>query len=214
MHVIIVGCGRVGAQLAEMISLEGHDVVVVDVNARSFRRLGSSFNGVTMVGNGFDPEDLKKAGIEETDAFAAVTNFDNTNVMAAQVARNLYHVPKVVARIYNPDRLPTLEGLGLNVVCGTTMVAQAVKKRLFAETFQTLYVFPEGDFEIAQFRAGKKLAGKKASSLKEKSFQVVAVKREGKVYLPHDIVLKEDDFLVINVSLSHLKEVDEYFSEG
>ncbi len=99
MYVVIVGCGRVGSELAKLLSQEGHNVVVIDKEQRSFARLGHAFNGITLTGNGFDVELLKEAGIEKTDAFCAVTNGDNTNIMAAQVAKKIFKVPKVIARI-------------------------------------------------------------------------------------------------------------------
>jgi len=98
MNAIVVGCGRVGSQLATMLSVEGHNVTVIDRDEDAFRRLGSTFNGVTVKGLGFDEEVLDEAGIREADVFAAVTDLDNTNLMAAEVARKIFHVPHVVAR--------------------------------------------------------------------------------------------------------------------
>jgi len=96
MYVIIVGCGRVGSELAKILSSEGHNVVVIDRNPESFRRLGQSFNGLTLVGSGFDTELLRSAGISQADAFCAVTNGDNTNLISAQVAKKIFKVPKVL----------------------------------------------------------------------------------------------------------------------
>ncbi|MFA5338299.1 MAG: NAD-binding protein [Candidatus Omnitrophota bacterium] len=98
MYVIIVGCGRVGSELAKLLSNEGHDVVVIDKSPSSFDRLGGTFNGITLVGNGFDQDLLKSAGIEKADAFCTVTNGDNTNLISAQVAKKIFNVPKVIAR--------------------------------------------------------------------------------------------------------------------
>src|SRR5512137_670918 len=104
MFTIIVGCGRVGSELAKLLSSEGHDVVIIDKNESSFSRLGATFNGMVLVGNGFDLELLKRAGIEKADAFCAVTNGDNTNLVSAQVAKKIFSVPKVFARVYDPQR--------------------------------------------------------------------------------------------------------------
>ncbi|MEK7868403.1 MAG: NAD-binding protein, partial [Candidatus Omnitrophota bacterium] len=98
MHIIIAGCGRVGSELARLLSNEGHDVIIIDKNKSSFDRLRGTFNGVTLVGSGFDTGLLKQAGIEKADAFCAVTNGDNTNLISAQVAKKIFNVPKVIAR--------------------------------------------------------------------------------------------------------------------
>ena len=114
MYVIVVGCGDVGAQLAILLSTEGHDVVIVDKNPGAFKRLGSTFNGIKITGYGFDEDVLREAGIEKCDAFAAVTDQDNSNMMAAEVASRIYKVPKVVARLYNAERESTFQQLGLD----------------------------------------------------------------------------------------------------
>ena len=104
MKVVIMGCGRVGAQLAGLLDADGHSVTVVDNDAYSFRRLSADFGGTALLGNGMDAEVLKRAGIEEADAFVAVTQGDNRNVMAAQMAKHIFNVPKVICRIYDPLR--------------------------------------------------------------------------------------------------------------
>lgn len=131
MHVIVAGCGRVGSQLAQSLSLEAHDVVVIDNDARSFRRLGGTFNGITLEGIAFDEEVLGQAEIERADAFAAVTNFDNTNFMAAEVAKRVYGVPRVMARLYNPDKELTFFKMGIDYVSGTPLIAESIREKLF-----------------------------------------------------------------------------------
>ena len=130
MNVVIVGCGRVGAQLAAMLDAEGHKVSVIDREAYSFRRLPPTFGGTAMVGDGTDEESLKKAGIEEADAFVAVTQGDNRNVMAAQIAKHTFKVPRVLCRIYDPLRKDLYEILGLEAISPTTVFAQLLKERL------------------------------------------------------------------------------------
>lgn len=124
MYVIIMGCGRVGARLANLLVDAGHDVLVMDVSPGAFERLGRQFPGATMVGNGIDSDDLVKAGIERADAFAAVTQGDNRNIMAAQLAKHVYKVPRVVTRIYDPIRQDTFKALGLDAVSPTVIGAQ------------------------------------------------------------------------------------------
>jgi len=130
MKVIIMGCGRVGAQLAGLLDSDGHAVTVLDTDAYSFRRLPPTFNGTALIGNGIDEESLKKAGIEEADAFVAVTQGDNRNVMAAQIAKHIFNVPKVICRIYDPIRRELYSTLGLEAFSPTTIFAQMLKEKL------------------------------------------------------------------------------------
>lgn len=132
MNVVIMGCGRVGAQLASLLDTEGHKVTVLDVDAYSFRRLPPSFGGTALVGDGTDEEMLKKAGIEGADAFVAVTQGDNRNVMAAQIAKKAFNITKVVCRIYDPMRKDIYEALGLEAISPTTVFAQMLKEKLLA----------------------------------------------------------------------------------
>ena len=128
MKVIIMGCGRVGARLAGLLDVDGHSVTVVDTNSNSFRRLPPGFKGVALVGNGLDQEVLKKAGIEEADVFVAVTQGDNRNVMAAQIAKHIFNVPRSVCRIYDPLRQELYNTLGLETISPTTVFAQLLRE--------------------------------------------------------------------------------------
>ncbi len=130
MRIVIGGCGRVGAQLADMLSSEHHEVRVIDTEERAFQRLSKVFRGEVVQGDAFDGETLEKAGISEADVFAAVTNYDNTNLMAAEVAEHIYHVPRTVARLYNPDKEGTYQALGMDYICGTREVAGAIMERM------------------------------------------------------------------------------------
>jgi trk system potassium uptake protein TrkA len=124
MYVIIMGCGRVGARLANLLVNAGHEVMVMDTSPPAFDRLGREFRGQTMVGNGIDHDDLIRAGIERADAFAAVTQGDNRNIMAAQIATHVFKVPRVVTRIYDPIRQDTFKALGLEAISPTVIGAQ------------------------------------------------------------------------------------------
>lgn len=130
MKVVIMGCGRVGAQLATMLDADGHAVVVLDVNENSFRRLSPDFRGIALLGDGTDEETLKKAGIESADAFVAVTQGDNRNIMAAQIAQHIFKVPKVTCRIYDPLRRELYATLGLEAFSPTTIFAQLLREKL------------------------------------------------------------------------------------
>jgi trk system potassium uptake protein TrkA len=125
-----MGCGRVGAQLAILLDKENHKVTTLDLNVESFRRLPSDFKGKALLGNGLDEDVLKKAGIEEADAFIAVTQGDNRNIMAAQIAKHIFNVPKVICRIYDPLRRDLYSMLGLDALRPTTIFAQMFKEKL------------------------------------------------------------------------------------
>lgn len=130
MKVLVLGCGRVGARLAGMLDAEGHDVRVIDQNSDAFQRLPATFRGATIVGQGIDDETLIQSGIEGADVFAAVTNDDNTNIMASEIAKIVHNVPKVITRIYDPVREETFNTLGLETVCPTTLGAELVSRML------------------------------------------------------------------------------------
>jgi trk system potassium uptake protein TrkA len=133
MKVIIMGCGRVGARLAGLLDIEGHDVTILDIDAYSFRRLPTEFGGNALIGDGIDEDSLKKAGIEEADAFISLTQGDNRNVMAAQIAKHIFKVPRVLCRIYDPLRRELFNSLGLEAFSPTTIFAQMLKEKLEAE---------------------------------------------------------------------------------
>jgi trk system potassium uptake protein TrkA len=136
MYLIIMGCGRVGARLAHLLVKANHEVLVLDTNAAAFDRLGREFPGSTMVGNGIDHDVLVKAGIERADAFAAVTQGDNRNIMAAQIAKHVFNVPHVVTRIYDPIRQDTFKTLGLDAVSPTVIGAKVFFSMLTGEESQ------------------------------------------------------------------------------
>ena len=130
MKIVIMGSGRVGAQLAALLDADGHQVTVLDTDAYSFRRLPPDFGGTALVGNGLDQATLKKAGIEEADVFVAVTQGDNRNVMAAQIAQHIFNVPKVICRIYDPLRQELYQTLGIEAISPTTIFAQILKEKI------------------------------------------------------------------------------------
>lgn len=135
MNVIIMGCGRVGSRLAIMLEREGHNVTTLDVNAYQFERfLPESFKGRKITGNGIDQDVLRRAGIEQADAFVAVTAGDNRNVMATQIAKHVFGVPRVVCRIYDPIREEMYRRLEIRTVAPTRVIAQLLKDELEGET--------------------------------------------------------------------------------
>lgn len=161
-NVIVVGCGRVGSQLANMLSDNGNNVCVIDRDAKSFSNLGRNFNGSVMMGFGFDSDTLIRAGIEDCDVVAAVTNLDNTNVMIAEVAARLFEVPHVIARLYNPDHERTYMQLGLDYVCGTSLVAEETFSKIIAGHSNHIDTF--GEFEVLRFSLS--LSGENKKSIR------------------------------------------------
>jgi len=135
MKIVIMGCGRVGAWLARLLDAEGHQITVLDTDSYSFRRLSfprplPDFKGTALVGNGIDEGALRRAGIEEADVFLALTQGDNRNVMAAQIAKHIFNVPRVICRIYDPLRQELYQTLGLEAISPTTTFTQLLKERL------------------------------------------------------------------------------------
>jgi len=132
MKVIIMGCGRVGARLAGMLDARGHEVTILDTNPRSFDRLPPDFKGTALLGDGTDEEALRRAGIERADAFVAVTQGDNRNVLACQIASHVFHVPRVLCRIYDPLRRDLYESLGLVTVSPTVILSDLLLEKLLS----------------------------------------------------------------------------------
>ncbi len=130
MKVVIMGCGRVGARLAGLLDGDGHSVTILDTDTYSFRRLPPTFKGNALVGNGLDQEVLKRSGIEGADAFVATTQGDNRNIMASQIAKNIFNVPKVVSRIYDPLRQELYSTMGIEAISPTTIFAQILRERV------------------------------------------------------------------------------------
>jgi trk system potassium uptake protein TrkA len=130
MKIVIMGCGRVGAQIASLLEQDGHEITVLDTDAYSFRRLPPDFSGTALLGNGMDEDVLRRAGIEEADVFVAMTQGDNRNVMAAQIAKHIFNVPRVISRIYDPLRQEMYDTLGIEAFSPTTIFAELVKEKI------------------------------------------------------------------------------------
>ncbi len=128
--MIIMGCGRVGAELAHLLDAEGHKVTILDADTKNLERLPSDFGGIALAGDAADEDVLKKAGIAEADAFVAVTRDDDRNAMAAQIAKQIFDVPKVVCRIYDPLREEFYKSLGLEAISPTSLFARLIKEKL------------------------------------------------------------------------------------
>src|SRR3989338_4719443 len=184
MYVIIVGCGRVGSELAKLVSNEGHDVVIIDNNEASFARLGGTFNCLTLVGNGFDLQLLKQAGIEKADAFCAVTNGDNTNLISAQVAKKIFKVSKVIARVYDPQRAHIYAALGLDIISGTVLFASMLRDKIIESRFSS-YLIETKELGVLEIEAKGPLVGRAVGEINlAGEFLVAAIRRMEGVIIP------------------------------
>ncbi|MFA5144840.1 MAG: TrkA family potassium uptake protein [Candidatus Omnitrophota bacterium] len=212
MYVIIAGCGRVGSELAKLLSNEGHNVVVIDKNPASFDRLGGTFNGLTMVGNSFDLKLLKQVGIEKADALCAVTNGDNTNLISAQVAKKIFKVPKVLARVYDPQRAHIYTALGLDIISGTILFAAMLRDKIIESRFSS-YLIETKELGVIEIEVKGGLVGKTIQEINIPSeFLVVAIRRMQGLILPEPrTVLKEKDTLMAAVKVTSLQSVREKF---
>lgn len=212
MNIMIVGCGRVGSQLALLLSQEGHNVTIIDKNPDSFNRLGGTFNGIAAAGNGFDEKLLKELKIDKQDAFVSVTSGDNTNLMASQIAKKIFKVPRVIARVYDPKRADIYKKLGLDIISGTVLVAAMIRDKLIENRF-TSYLIETGELGVIEIIVNSQLAKNKVGELTiPDEFLVVAIERKKKVIIPQsDTRLELDDKVMGVVRTSSLKKVKERF---
>ncbi len=212
MYVIIVGCGRVGSELAKLLSAEGHNVVIIDRNHSAFDRLGNTFNGLTLVGNSFDLGLLKQAGIEKADAFCAVTNGDNTNLISAQVAKKIFNVPKVIARIYDPQRAYIYTALGLDIISGTILFASMLRDKIIESRFSS-YLIETRELGVIEIEVKEQLAGKSVQEVNVPGeLLVVAIRSMEGVILPEaSTILNPKDTLMAVVKVASLKQIKERF---
>ncbi|MCL4370926.1 MAG: TrkA family potassium uptake protein [Chloroflexi bacterium] len=211
MRVVIVGCGRVGADLATDLSVHEHEVAVIDNNPNAFLRLGKAFRGKTIEGIGFDRDILIQAGIERADGFASVTSGDNTNIVAAMIARNVFRVPKIVARIADPQRAEIYRRLGIPTISPTIWGANEIREMLVTPDLGSSFTFGSGEVELIQFRVPPRLAGYTAGQMISPSrFNVVSIVRGGRAFIPTaGTQLAEADLVYVAVEAGSLTKLEE-----
>lgn len=197
MHIVILGCGRVGSLLADQLDSAGHSVAVVDQDAQAFRRLPADFGGATIKGVGFDRETLERAGIERAHAFAAVSSGDNTNILAARVARETYGVEHVVARIYDPKRAEVYQRLGIPTVATVSWTTGQIMRGLLPQGALEEYRDPSGTVVLAQMSVEASWFGRPLSELQGASGGRVAfITRLGQGMLASsDMILQTGDLV-------------------
>lgn len=201
MHVVVVGCGRVGSELAGILEKQGHTVAIIDKRQDAFRRLPTGFGGYRIVGFGFDRDTLQEAGIAEAGALAAVTSGDNSNIMSARVARETFEVDRVVARIYDPRRAAIYQRLGIPTVATVSWTTDQVMRRLLPGAHPADWTDASGKVSLVERDLPTIWAGRRLSLLDEPGrFTVAAVARLGaaRVVAP-DLVGQEGDVLYFMV---------------
>jgi trk system potassium uptake protein TrkA len=218
MHVIVVGCGRVGSEVALNLAATEHDVIVIDRRPESFRRLGDDFKGTTMVGVGFDRDVLTEAGITPHCAVAAVTSGDNSNILIARVARETFGVKHVVARIYDPRRASIYERLGIATVASVTWTSARVLRNLLASDSAPDWIDPSAKFTIVERRVPAAAAGRTVADIEASTAGRVAVLgRFGEASIPPSgTLLQEDDVLHVVIPADSAAQLDEalHLTEG
>ena len=216
MHIVILGCGRVGTLLAHRLDELGHSVAVVDQDPTAFRSLGPEFGGQTVTGVGFDRETLESAGIGRAQAFAAVSSGDNSNILAARVARETYGVEQVVARIYDPRRAEIYQRLGIPTVATVAWSTGQIMRRLLPLGALDEYRDPTGTIALAEVALGRPWLGKRAVALEEASGARLAfITRYGEPLLPSpDTVLQEGDLVHALLRDEARERVERIFEHG
>ena len=210
MHIVVIGCGRVGSELADSLERIGHTVAIVDKNAGAFRRLPEGFSGRRVVGLGFDRDHLREAGIEEAEALAAVTSGDNSNILTARIAREVYGVPKVVARIYDPRRAEIYRRLGIQTVATVTWTTDQAMRRIFDTASQPDWTDPNGNVVLVEKTVPQHLLGKRLGRLDEiEGVKPVLLTRgtNSRLFQP-DIVAQEGDIMHFMVERKAMASLD------
>ena len=205
-----MGCGRVGSGLARELESAGHSVSVIDQTREAFRRLGSDFKGQTIAGVGFDRDVLIEAGIERAEAFAAVSNGDNSNILAARVARETFGIENVVARIYDPARAEIYQRLGIPTVATVLWATDQILRRIAPTGATSEWQDATGSVQLCEVHAHKDWYGQPISLIETSTKARVAfITRLGQAMVPTEhTVLQEGDLIHVMISSSEIKSVE------
>lgn len=218
MHVVIMGCGRVGSTLANELEAAGHTVAVIDQTREAFRRLGANFNGHTVTGVGFDRDTLVEAGIQTAEAFAAVSNGDNSNILAARVARETYGVKNVVARIYDPGRAEIYQRLGIPTVATVLWTTEQILRRILPEGSRSEWRDASGAIQLSEMHIDSTWFGNPVSRIENITpARVAFITRLGEGLIPNEhtvlqegdlvhVMVRESDVLAVETALAHSPE--------
>jgi trk system potassium uptake protein len=216
VHIVIMGCGRVGSTLAHILEEQGHSVAIIDQDREAFRKLRSGFKGKRITGSGFDQDVLVEAGIEQADAFAAVSSGDNSNVIAARVVRESFGIGRVAARIYDPRRAEVYQRLGIPTVATVRWTADQMLRRLLPDGSEPLWRDPTGAVVLAEVAYSEEWVGEKVQALEEAARTRIAfISRLGEAMLPaQGTVLQEGDVLYVIAAESNLGRISGVFARN
>ncbi len=212
MRIVIAGSGRVGSDLAVTLSEEGHDVSVIDTDEASFDLLGGTFNGTTHTGLAYDVRILKEAGIEFADWFVAVTDSDNANAMAVQVARSVFGVPETIARLDDPSRADAYRTMDIRYIAGTHLMSRVLHEQIVDPEFDYHITFSGGDVEIVDLTLGERARDLTVDDLEVKGeLRVAAVRRGDRTIIPEpDFRLRPGDLVAAGAKQGAMRRVKKY----
>ena len=215
MRIVIAGCGRVGSELAGRLAAAGHDVSIIDAQHDALNSLGSTFNGTTHMGFAYDVDVLRAAGIEQADAFVAVTNSDNGNLMAAEVAKEVFNVPRTLARLDDPAREQAYRMLDVDYVAATRIVTNVVFESIIDQEFKYHLTFSEGDIEVVEMTIGEESPDLTVGGLEvESGLRVAAVRRDRNTFIPTlETVLEPGDLVVASIRTGVRARVKKHLAE-
>lgn len=201
MKVIIVGCGKLGSGLAQNLIKKGHNVTVIDSNPEAFDLLGKDFKGKTIIGVGFDKDVLERAQINLADAIIACSKSDETNALIGRIARNIYKVPRVISRLYDPRRAEIYRSLGIQTISTTTWGIERATEMLSYSQFDNILSVGDHNIEIIRIETPALLVGRTVNELTViGEIQVIAISRKNKTFMPTSgTVLQRDDVIYISV---------------
>ena len=210
MKIIIMGCGRVGSQVSQLLVQQGHEVTVIDHDANALARLGPDFKGKVVRGLGFDRNALLEAGVESAEGFVAASSSDNANIVAARTARNIFHVPRVVARLYDPVRAEIYHRLGLATISSTNWGAERIVEVVTHADLDVLNVFQDGGTTMVRVEAPARLSGQRVSQMNiPGEVSVTAVTRENHTFIPvSGTEFQEGDVIYLTVIPSAMERLE------
>lgn len=199
MFIIVVGCGKVGARFAQVLSEEGHDVVIIDNDSEAFKLLDPDFGGLTVTGIPIDQDVLKKAGIQRADVVTAVTPDDNINIMVSQMAKEIFKVPRVVARIYNPARGHVFNEFGLDTICPTEITVDLMRSMLLCQSETSTHTIGNTAIVFSNQKVQNGDVGKKLGAVKcDRDSHIFGVIKDGEFNFPDpEMILNKNDVLVV-----------------
>jgi trk system potassium uptake protein TrkA len=215
VRIVIAGCGRVGSDLAKRLARSRHDVSIIDVASEGLAALGTTFNGTTHTGLAYDVDTLKEAGIEDADAFIAVTNSDNANLMAVEVAKEVFDVPRALARLDDPARESAYRALSIDYVAASAIVSKVIYESIVEDEFRYHLTFAGGDVEVVEMVIGNQKSRLTVGELEEAgSLRVAAVRRQQETLIPsQDSELEPNDLVVAAVRKGTRSKVKKYLAQ-